>query len=385
MKKKLLVLSIAAAVTTMTGCGSTATKANDVSASTQSTQTQAVNSANSVDLQNRLTQRESELQARERQITDLKRMLAERQSTSSALTGDNISSSAMGDLLPPNAKPGECYARVFIEPTYKTESIEVLKKEGYDVISIVPAKYATEEKTVLVKEKTEVLEVVPAVYGWKEEQVLVSPEIKELRKVPAVYGSTSEKVLVKAAHSIWKKGTGPITKVDESTGEIMCLVEVPAQYSTVTKRTLVTAATTKEVVVQPAQYKTVKTRVVTTPAKTVTKTIPAEYGQVKVKKLITAASSKKTPVAPVYGTVTKRSKVSEGRIEWAPILCKTNMTGEIVGQLQSKLNALGYNAGPVDNIYGWQTTQAVKAYQKDKGLAVGALTIEVIDALGIKH
>jgi hypothetical protein len=369
MNKRLIVLSITAAVTVMTGCGTTATKPSS----------QDTNTANSVDLQNRLTERESELEARDNQITELKRMLATQHG------GETSSVASMGDLLPPNAKPGECYARVFIEPTYKTESVEVLKKEGYDVVNLVPAKYGYEEKTVLVKEATEILDVVPAVYDWKEEKVLVSPEIRELRKVPAVYGSKSEKVLVKAAHSIWKKGAGPISKVDESTGEIMCLVEVPAQYSTVTKRTLVTPATTKEVVVQPAQYKTVKTRIVKTPAKTVTKSIPAEYGTVKVKKLVTPASSSKTPVAPVYGTLTKRTKVTEGRIEWAPILCKTNMTGDIVAQLQSKLNTLGYNAGPVDSVYGWQTTQAVKKYQKAKNLAVGGLTIEVIKSLGITY
>jgi len=68
-----------------------------------------------------------------------------------------------------------------------------------------------------------------------------------------------EQVLIKEAHTVWKKGRGLIEKVDDTTGEIMCLVEVPAQYKTVRKRVLVNPATVKEVTI-PAEYKTVKVK-----------------------------------------------------------------------------------------------------------------------------
>ena len=42
-------------------------------------------------------------------------------------------------------------------------------------------------------------------------------------------------MLSKEAHAVWKKGRGPVEKLDNTTGEIMCLVEVPASYKTVTK------------------------------------------------------------------------------------------------------------------------------------------------------
>jgi hypothetical protein len=51
---------------------------------------------------------------------------------------------------------------------------------------------------------------------------------------------------------VWKKGRGPIEKIDAATGEIMCLVEVPATY-----KVMDTPPTTREVTV-PAEYKTVK-------------------------------------------------------------------------------------------------------------------------------
>lgn len=47
--------------------------------------------------------------------------------------------------------------------------------------------------------------------------------------------------------------------------------------------------------------------------------------------------------------------------------------GYDVKQLQKDLNYLGYSAGQVDGIYGWQTTQAVKNFQRNNGLAVDGI------------
>lgn len=48
-----------------------------------------------------------------------------------------------------------------------------------------------------------------------------------------------ERVLVKPARKEWKPGRGEVERVDNATGEIMCLVEVPAEYKTVRKRRVV--------------------------------------------------------------------------------------------------------------------------------------------------
>ncbi len=44
------------------------------------------------------------------------------------------------------------------------------------------------------------------------------------------------------------------------------------------------------------------------------------------------------------------------------------VSGSDVRQVQSKLKALGFNVGKADGRYGWQTAQAVKAFQKRNGL-----------------
>src|SRR5262249_30631953 len=43
--------------------------------------------------------------------------------------------------LPPNAKPGECYAKVWVPATYKTISERILVRDASERLEVVPAKY----------------------------------------------------------------------------------------------------------------------------------------------------------------------------------------------------------------------------------------------------
>ena len=219
------------------------------------------------------------------------------------------------DLFPPNAKPGSCYTRVFVEPTYKTETERVLLQNGYDKIAVTAPQYGSDEKQVLVKEATSRLEVVPAVYDWKEDQILIREASKKLVQVPAVWETRTEQVLEHAAYTVWKRGQGPIQRVDNSTGEIMCLIEIPAKYKTVSRRVVVTPATTREEQV-PAEYKTVRRRVLVTPPTTRTVEIPAEYETVKVRTFVKPADVTSVHVSEEYQTVEKKAKISDGHLEW---------------------------------------------------------------------
>jgi peptidoglycan hydrolase-like protein with peptidoglycan-binding domain len=54
-------------------------------------------------------------------------------------------------------------------------------------------------------------------------------------------------------------------------------------------------------------------------------------------------------------------------------MLKKGSRGTEVKKLQEQLNKLGYNAGAVDGIFGSRTESAVKAFQKDNGLAVDGI------------
>ena len=331
-------------------------------------------------LQDKVSQLESQLGEKDKQLAEKDRMLREASAKEAPMTPRPVS--AGSELLPPNAKAGECYARVYIPPQYQTNTERVLARAESERIETLPPVFKPVTKRILVRAEAERLEVIPARYDWVEEKVLVRPAAERLVTTAPVYENVSERILVKPAYTTWKKGRGPIEKINQATGEIMCLVEVPAEYRTVTKRVLKTPAGTRKITI-PAVYKTVKKRVMVEAPKTRKVTIPAVYRSQVINELVQSAREKRIKIPATYQQVTKRKQVSEGRIEWRPILCETNTTTGVVSRLQVALQRAGHNPGRVDGVLGSETMSAVTSYQRSKGLPSGRLTIETLKSLGV--
>ncbi|NQU41524.1 MAG: peptidoglycan-binding protein [Lentisphaerae bacterium] len=285
-------------------------------------------------------------------------------------------------LLPPNAKPGECYARVYLPPTYTTVEERVMIRGASEKVDMIPAVYEWVEEDVIVKEASERLEVVPAQYELREKQVLVNAASSRVEHVPAEYEWVEENVLVEAAHTEWKKGRSPLSKVDNGTGEIMCLIEIPAKYKTVKKRVLKTPDSSRTIEL-PAVYTTITENVMVSPQTTRTIAVPAEVEKVRVQRLVTPEEKRVIPVEPEYQNVTKQVVSQMGGIGWRRVLCETNLSQDIIKQIQQALLAVGNDPGPIDGIIGTQTQMAVEAYQNSNGLAVGGLTYEMLSQLGV--
>ncbi len=286
-------------------------------------------------------------------------------------------------LVPSNTRLGQCYAQVFVPPVFERQEVQELKRDATERIEVVPAKYEWTEQTVMVQEPTERIEVVPATYEWVEERVLVKPASTRMEVVPAEYEDVTEDVIVKPAHSVWKKGSGPFQRIDHATGDIMCLIEQPPTYAAVSKQLLKRAAETRTIEI-PAEYMTVRKRVVKTPATIRTVKVPAQYKVIKVAKLSDAARTTRVQVEAEYQTVEKEIKVREGRMEWQPVLCETNVTPEIVARVQESLQRAGYDPGKIDGRLGTQTMASLDSYQREKGLPVGNLTLETLESLDIR-
>jgi len=290
--------------------------------------------------------------------------------------------SSGAELLPPNAKPGECYARVFIPPQYETVENKVLKSDAAETLSIKPAVFDKASDEIVVEEASYRLEVVPATYGWVEEKVEISPAHTKLKQVPAVYETVTEKIVDKPAQTVWKKGRGPIEKVDNGTGEIMCLVEVPATYKKISKKVLKTPASVEKVNV-PAKFKTVKRKVLKTPPTTRKVEIPAKTAKIAKTVLVKPAAEARQATPAQYQTVTSTKLVKDGRMDWKAVLCETNTTKDKVRRIQQALSDEGFNPGGIDGNFGRQTGLAIKQFQKSKGIAQGGITIETLTKLGV--
>lgn len=338
-------------------------------------------------LQTELAQKDSQIkqleaaqQQQEAALAEYQKKLAEKPQT--VVVPDTRSGAAEAMLLPPNARPGECYARVFIPPTYRTVTETVLKRGASEQLDVIPATYEWVAEQVLVSAASQRLELVPAQYDWVEEKVLVREASSRKEQVPARYEGQEETILIKPAETVWKKGRGPIEKIDNATGEIMCLVEVPAVYETVKKKVMVSPPTTRDIAI-PAEYETVRKKVMVSPPTTRTIEIPAVYKTIKVKKMVSPPREQKIPIPAEYQTVTKTEQVTDGRLEWRQILCETNVSPDFIKRFQTALLNAGNNPGPIDGVFGPETEAAMKAYQVKKGLASGALTYETVKSLGV--
>ncbi len=293
-------------------------------------------------------------------------------------------------LVPPQAKPGECYAIGYLPPKYKYEKVKVLVDAGGEKVITIPPKYKMVPKKVLVREASKKLVCLPPVYKTVTERILVKPATtKKVVVRPAKYKWVTEKILVEPAKKVWKRGRSFLThavatRFDPNTGDILCLVEVPPKYKYIKKKVMVEPPVVKEVEI-PAVYKTITKKVLVKPATTKEVEIPPVYKTVYVKELVEPAKVKRITIPPKYSYVTKKIRVRDEKFLWVKVLCKDNMTRDTIIKLQKALKAKGYYRGPIDGIYGPLTQEAVVNFQKDHDIPItpGAVTVRALKLLGI--
>lgn len=269
------------------------------------------------------------LNAASQQISELQKQIARTQQAQ-AVTAAASSKSAT------TVKSAQCTARIEIPAKYKTEQVKIAIGGGVEKVEVIPAKFKHQNEKILIQDASEKIEIVS----------------------PPVYEDQVKKTLVRKGYQTWEKGRGPIEKTNPATGEIMRLINVPAQYRTIKTRVMVKPAVTRTIKI-PAQYQEVHKHVIDQPARVVKTTTPIEYK-----------------------TVPKRTLVSEAKIEQHPIFCETNQYSKSIALLQLNLKEKGYNPGSIDGYVGKQTLNAITKYQQDNELPAGYLTIDVMKRLG---
>lgn len=351
----------------------------------------------------RIAELERQLYAARTQNSSLSTQVTTLQTSSSSSSYDSVAASAG---YPPNAEAGQCFSRVLIPEITQTTTEEVIDQPGGSEIRVIQATYDFVDEQILVKEETVRYTVIPATYETITEQVLVQPELREVRVIVAVYEDYSEEILIRPAYTTWKPGagliggtsgyrTGPdgriygpdgqaLTTLIQPTGEILCKVEVPPKYKTVTRKRLVSAERT-DVNIIPAKYDTITKQVVAQPPRVEEVIIPAEYRTIKVRVEVTPAREETITIPATYKTIEKISIVSGGDLEWREVICDTNSTPELISRVQSALASAGHNPGRTDGVFGMSTLRAMEAYQRANGLIVGQLTMETMGSLGVTN
>ncbi len=204
--------------------------------------------------------------------------------------------------LPPNAKPGECFVKVF-----------------------VPEQFETSSETVLVREASEKLEVIPARYEWVDEKVILKEASTKLEVVPAEFATKTEAVQVDPGHSGWHMQKPPIVEDAQLlTNEMFCLVSHEPQFANIEKQVEVKPTTVREV------------------------TIPAEFQTIRVQKLIAPATTRRVPVPAEYTTVQKSFKTADSRVEWRKVACEAKHQAQAGRELQSQVVSANRTQQPLD-------------------------------------
>jgi len=237
---------------------------------------------------------------------------------------------------PTGAQPGQCFTRVLYPPQFNEQQVEEVVRPAYEKITYTDP-----------------------VYEDVQEQVLVREAYTREIQVPALYDTFYEQVLEKPAGKVWKKGRGAVERVDAQTGEIYCLVDVPAVYRTVERREL------------------------KRPAGTRTETVPAEYATQTVRKLVTPPQEVRTQIPAETAPVTKKTIVKGDACEYVQVLCQDNATTDKIHEVERALQQRGYQVDN-DGLDDEDLHASLRQFQQENQLPqTGLMTARTLEALGV--
>lgn len=322
--------------------------------------------------------------------------------------------------------PGGCFVEYYEAAKYKTEVERVMVKPSSETITIIPAEYETVEEQIVVKEASSEVVDVPAIYRTQTESVLVEParsvwkedcgviekvdnatgEVLCLVEVPAKYETLTKTVLDTPASTktisipaVYK--TISVEKLRRPASEKR--ENVAAQYTTVNRRVKVSdpkffwlakgetpaegaVATGREICMteSPAEFVNVAAEVISKAAAVSSSTVPARYQTIQVEELVSPASERRITIPARKKTVTTQVQTSPAKVEWRQVICKANLTRNLVTSLQRALKREGFDPGPIDGLFGKSTVRAIELYQIEEGIDRGGITFEVLKKLKVQ-
>jgi len=397
----------------------------------------------------------------------------------------------------PEAKVGECYVKALVPPSYRQETVSQLVKEASEKFTVVPAQFSESTERLLMKDGSTTITVTEPQYKKNDYTIVVAearreyvrgsadsnvaassgtlvdlaaagididsaeagacfyehykpPTIESSVEKAATYKTVQVEQMIEPAKTVWQKGTGPVQKIDDTTGEIMCRVELPAVYETfdrevidspartsvvpmpeqketytvtlmdsdaAEKRTPVEATfqdVTKYKVLDDASFtwaadapgdasvhgehtgnvvcvkespeitETVTQTLVASPGEFTSEEVPAVYEERTVQVLASDATSSALPIQAVNQTFNTRTKIADARFEWRPVLCETNVTDDLIANVQQALIDKGYTLEPTPGLLSTETFEAIEVFQQEQNLPQGGLTMATLEALGVE-
>ena len=268
---------------------------------------------------------------------------------------------------------GDCYAFMYYPDIYVTpdgKQYEVFTKKK---------KYSNSVATCIKKDT--IIEKTPL--KWIQKSNLKLP--KGVKLLDPVYKeiTTYKEIIPASVRWVFKKGDANCLSINLEFAQVVCLVEVPAQY-----------------------YKQITAYEMTKPPRkiikkdtiTLTNSEHFEYyweaSETKIHTRCSEYTHKKGVVKYVdtfycAQTLPKDAVlVQKGSIsDWKKVICggcSSYAGNQRVAAVQKSLKAKGYYKGKIDNVMNKKTKKAALRFQKDKNLPIGTLDLQTLKALGIE-
>ena len=278
---------------------------------------------------------------------------------------------------------GQCWIYGQIKPRPIEQTVEVTLKDSHTTIHVTPAEIRRGFKQVITREGTVTYRIEPPTYKDELVNVMVRPEVTRFKVVPAVYEAREKYITVQEAKTVMERCRAAGTRYARNANAIaFCARELPAKQKVVLVQELVQPEST-QVEIEPAQYNYVVRKVIDQPARVVEVTLDPQVMNVPVEEVVVPSQTYQTEVAAVTQAMQVTTFDGEPRMVMRRSVCNDDITPILVTNLQEQLHRHGYQAGPVDGLLGKYTLDALSDYQVDNGLAVGAITYESLEHLGV--
>ncbi len=320
------------------------------------------------------------------------------------------------DMAPPNARPGQCFARVLVPATYTADqALNVAIEDGYVMPRVADAKFSQPvARDVIASDGYKTFQVTNPEFGYVDEKITLVPAHHKVVVTPPAAHQGFKTYVVKKPTLVWRRGSdlSNVRRINGATGETYCLVEeygetvnvpytsysapkadvkfVPvAEQSITNRRQIVTReASVREIYVQPvlnAKNPRVNTQELISDAQII--------GEDRIAPRTTTINTQRLDKPEYYTWVEvpcDNSNVQKVAVNLssnvAPtevISAKKPLNAVTAANVQKRLGELGFYRGPVDNIYGSKTRDAMRRFQESKGLnADGKPNVEALKALG---
>jgi hypothetical protein len=315
---------------------------------------------------------------------------------------------------------GECFKEYYKIVPQKMVEKEVVTREAFENINITAAKFKKVKKKVVIKPAYKKIIKVPAVYGTEIVKVLVQSSKKEWVRSGCKSGELEcAAVRLVETPPIYKSITKRILKSPPSTK----IIEFPAVYKEIEVEELVSIPSTKREIIpelkrkykvalnkdnytffwleeslkvdanytgykickayKEPKYKEFTKEIVATPTVLDSIEIPKKTLILKAQKLLSNGSVTSIDLPPLYEDVETKIVTKEGRVFLSEVVCKGDLTKELVWDIQTRLKQKGFYKSRIDGLTGPATKKALIEFQKELGLPYGGYTIKSLKALGM--